>query len=205
MGKFIDLTGQRFGRLTVIERAENSKHKKARWKCLCDCGGVIVVEALLLKQEKTKSCGCYRREYARTHHPTRIIHGEYNTRLYILWSRMRARCHDSKNIRYGGRGIAVCEEWEASFEAFRDWALANGYQDDLSIDRKDNDGPYSPDNCRWATAKEQANNRSSNTVITYNNESHTISEWSEIIGVRSDTLRLRLKAGWSIEEALSSR
>ena len=164
MGKLIDLTGQRFGRLTVIERAEDyispQGIKHVRWCCRCDCGNAHTVAGLDLRRGKTISCGCFHNELL----SARVTsHKKCDTRLYRIWKNMRNRCYDPQNnryYRYGGRGITVCEEWLHDFKAFYDWAMANGYQDDLSIDRIDNDKGYSPDNCRWETAKEQNRNKS---------------------------------------------
>lgn len=129
------------------------------------------------------------------------------TRLYKTWMGMRCRCsyvNDKAYSTYGGKGIKVCDEWQ-KFEPFYQWALANGYADDLTIDRIDNNGNYEPNNCRWVNRKTQANNRTSNRIITYNNESHTLSEWSEILGVKYETLSARLnKYKWSVEQAFSA-
>ena len=120
---------------------------------------------------------------------------------------MIQRCenpNDKGFFRYGGRGITVCEEWANSFEAFRDWALANGYRDDLTIDRIDNDGNYCPENCRWATARTQANNTRKTRFLTYKGETHSVTEWGRILGIKQSTLNMRLnKYKWSIEKALS--
>lgn len=121
---------------------------------------------------------------------------------------MKGRCERPTSPRYythGARGIKVCPEWQ-EFIPFRDWALANGYQDNLTLDRKDNDGDYCPENCRWATQKEQANNRRTNCFIEYNNEKHTLKEWSALLGINYSTLVWRInKRGWSIEKAFNKK
>lgn len=158
MSRLIDLTGQRFGRLTVIERA--GQHKgRSLWKCKCDCSKITVVSVSQLLRGRTKSCGCLRNENI-----SRIAkkHGMSHTRLYHIWIGMKKRCYDP-NAQYfeiyGGRGITVCDEWLHDFMEFQRWALSHGYSDELSIDRIDNDKGYSPDNCRWATWHEQRMNQ----------------------------------------------
>ena len=204
-----DLTGMKFNRLTVIRPAEKSKTGETRWVCLCDCGKEIIVQSNNLKSGQVKSCGCYRHERAVETHTT---HGGANvdgkrTKLYSIWVGMRQRCYyknDAEYSNYGGRGITVCDEWKDDFSAFRDWALANGYNHGLTIDRIDNDKGYSPENCRWAGAVEQARNRRSNLTITFNGETHIAIEWEEILGFPRGTLSRRIKScGWPIERALT--
>ena len=136
-------------------------------------------------------------------------HGLCGTRLYTIWSDMKARCtnpNKAKYARYGARGITVCDEWMNSVQAFYDWAMANGYRDDLTIDRIDNDGNYCPENCRWTTQITQQNNRSSNHFITYEGQTLTIAEWARMTGISGDEIRDRIcRRGWEIGKALTTQ
>ena len=203
--KFVDLTGQRFGRLTVIERdCLKPKGGNAHWICQCDCGNYTVVASDALRCGGTTSCGCRLKEIQ---HFSSVTHGKTNTRLYRIWSHMKGRCYnptDHKYPRYGGRGISICDEWKDDFQAFYDWAVANGYQEGLSIDRINNDGDYSPENCRWATEKQQSNNRNSSKLLTYCGETYTAAEWEEITGISACNIVQRInKYGWTVEDALT--
>ena len=203
MSKMIDLTGQKFGRLTVVDRACNDAKAQACWICKCECGEYSVVRGADLRSGNTKSCGCLNAEKLKAGN---VKHGMCYTPLNGVWRAMKRRCYYEKEIgyhRYGGRGITVCDEWKDDFQAFYDWSIANGYREGLSLDRIDVNGNYEPGNCRWATDKEQANNTRNNHLLTYNGETHTISEWAEIVGMKRDTLKKRIYYGWPIEKALT--
>ncbi len=192
-----DLTGQRFGRLSVIKFNGFENHR-AMWLCLCDCGNYKVVQGKLLKSGHTKSCGCYRIDKISKH-------GKYNTRLYKIYYCMMNRCYYKNDVHYknyGGRGIAVCNEWKDDFMAFYKWAYENGYAENLTIDRIDNNKGYSPTNCQWVDMKQQARNRRSNRNYTINGETHCLMDWCDILGFNYKTIQSRLYRGWSIEKAL---
>ena len=158
--KAIDLTGKRFGRLTVIERASIDSSKEVCWLCRCDCGNITKpIRGNDLKRGKVISCGCYRKQLISER---QTIHGLENTRIYNIWNNMKYRCYNSKSNNYkhyGGRGITVCEEWKNSVQAFYEWAMSHGYSDELTLDRIDVNGNYEPSNCHWATVSEQNKNR----------------------------------------------
>ena len=178
MGAFIDLTGRKIGRLTIVKRAPN-KGKKTMWEYKCDCGNTGVSNAGDISVGRVSSCGCYNREVV-------TKHGGSSSRIYQTYHDMIQRCYNPRNKafkNYGGRGIAVCDEWRNSFEEFHDWALSNGYRDDLTIDRRDNDGPYSPENCQWVTMGVQASNTRRNVFVEACGQKHTYAQWSRIIGV----------------------
>lgn len=204
-----NLAGKTFGRLTVLERAKNDSRGKTRWKCLCECGKETIVMADSLKSGHTQSCGCMAAEKAGAAiSKVNTTHGDRYTRLYRVWAHMKERCFNPNSIsyeNYGGRGITVCAEWKQDFVAFRDWAMENGYSDELQIDRIDNDGNYCPENCRWSTRKEQSLNRRSNVFLTFNGKRQTVREWAIEIGISPKVLYDRIKSGWPIERVLSER
>lgn len=189
-----NLAGKRFGRLTVIRHDHDDIHRNSYWLCECDCGSKTIATRGDLTSGNTTSCGCYQIEGIRERATT---HGMSRTPLYKIWRGMRDRCeneNDTAYHRYGGRGINVFDNWK-DFEDFRDWAIDNGYERGLTIDRIDNDADYSPNNCRWVNMQTQCNNRSTNHIIEYNGISHTIMEWTRLFGVKYNTLRQRILRG----------
>lgn len=204
MGKLKDLTGQRFGRLTVIERVGTTKARNAIWLCKCDCGNETKVNGGNLTSNSIKSCGCLRQEQLKTH-------GLSYSNLYPIWISMKDRCFNPNNKEYhcyGGRGISICDEWKNNFENFYTWAKDNGYDEnakygECTIDRIDVNGNYEPSNCRWITMKEQQRNRRDNHLLTYDSETRCVSEWAEILGVNYGTFKSRIK-NWTIEKAFNA-
>lgn len=207
----LQLVGQRFGRLMVVADAGTSTHGKSLWSCACDCGGAITVAAPRLMNGYTGSCGCLRVEAARalSKRPRRtaIKHGRSHdgTPEYITWKSMRIRCSPSASksdaALYYGRGIRVCERW-SSFECF--FADMGPKPSSLhSIDRIDNDGNYEPSNCRWATPQEQRENSRATRPITIDGVTQSLTQWSRATGVGANTIRERLRRGWSPRDAVS--
>lgn len=208
MGKVIDLTGQVFGRLTVIEYVGSDKHRNSLWRCVCACGAERVVTRHALVQGLTKSCGCWNRDRIREQGKRNVKHGHnrrgHRTSEYGIWASMKRRCTDPKHPaypRYGGRGIKVCDRWMNSFEAFlEDMGLRPG--PGYTIERIDNDKGYEPGNCRWATVAEQQKNRSDNRWIEYEGEKLTLTDWARKLGVRSSTLYRWLKKGFTMQDVV---
>ena len=192
----IDVTGQKFGKLTAIECIGQDKNRKTQWLCLCECGNTVICALNNLRKGNTQSCGCLRSEKIKS---TCITHGKRQTRLYNIWSLMKNRCKDKTNKNYGGRGITVCEEWKNNFEAFEQWALKNGYSDSLSIDRINNNKGYSPKNCRWTTVKTQARNRRTNHFVNYNNKSYLITDLAQKLKCSRQTIARRYESGQKIK------
>jgi len=200
----MDLTGKTVGYWYVKGPAPPRYDNKGRpsikmWDCVCRCGVERQVRDSELRRLGSTSCGCFNREISSTHHATK-------TRLYEIWHGLKQRCNNPKSKdahNYGARGIKVCDEWNENFEAFRDWANNNGYLDSLTLDRIDVNGPYSPDNCKWSTIKEQSRNTRVNHLLRFNGEDKTIAEWAEITGIKYYTLANRIYNGWSVERALT--
>lgn len=208
-----NLIGKKFGMLTVTDFSHKEKSNqgiyKYYWICKCECGNVVTRRSDGLKlKNRVVSCGCYARQMSKEHFTNnnpRKTHGQTKTRLYKIYAKMKERCYDQnypqRNL-YGGRGIKICKEWLDSFENFRDWAIKNGYSDDLSIDRIDANGDYEPSNCRWADKYQQANNKRNNIVLTYNGETLTMPQWARKLNLPYSTLADRRKKGKSVEEIL---
>ena len=159
----VDLTGNKYGRLTVISFAGLSNDRKAMWNCVCDCGKTVTVRGNDIRKGKTKSCGCLAIENL-TIKKVSMKHGLSNCRLHRIWDNMKTRCYNQNTPYfkyYGGRGISICDEWKNDFQTFYDWAMENGYADNLTLDRVDTFGKYEPSNCRWITIQDQQSNRRS--------------------------------------------
>ena len=210
MGKFIDLTGKPFGKLIAIERVGKDKSHRAIWKCICECGNEKIINSSRLISGNTKSCGCYKSEYIKA---KKSKHRKAKTRLYNVWCGIKQRCCDHKHVSYkiyGAEGKNVCEEWLHNFQAFYDWSMANGFDENAprgkcTIERIDSTKGYSPDNCRWATNKEQQNNKRNNHIIEYKGKKQTLSQWSEELSINYWTLRNRIyRYGWNIDRALNT-
>ena len=204
-----DLIGQRFGRLTVIKRVDEcvTHGKDAHWICRCDCGKTISTPTThTLRQGKSTSCGCLRLERSLETHTTHGDgkHGKNKSRLYHIWADMKNRCSSPTSRaykNYGARGITVCQLWQ-EYEPFRLWALSNGYDEHLTLDRIDVNGNYGPSNCRWATWTQQANNTRRTKKYTVDGLTLSITEWAQKYGIPRTTLTTRLSRGLSMEEAL---
>lgn len=197
----LDIAGQRFGRLVAVE-FHSRKPSMTYWLCQCDCGKQKAIALNQLRSGKTRSCGCLAIEEKRKR---ATKHGEVRTPLHNLWRGMHARCKFSgcSSYRlYGGRGVSVCEEW-ATYEPFRDWAIANGYAQGLSIDRIDPDGDYQPANCRWVSKSEQQRNKRNTFHVEWRGERGCLREFTRKTGKNYSTVYRRIKNGWSVEDALT--
>lgn len=194
--QYNDLTGKKFGRLTVIGLDDERSSRRTYFWCKCDCGNIKSVRSDSLLSGKIRSCGCLKKEQDRINLEANHSHKMSGTRIYYIWQGMKKRCynpHDARYDRYGGRGITVCDEWKTDFSAFYNWAMKNGYSEELTIDRIDNDKGYIPENCRWATEKEQDNNRSTNIKIKIGNSERTLMEWCEIFKLDYRKINARYK------------
>ena len=176
----------------------------ANWMCQCDCGNSKIISTKNLLHSRgltgTLSCGCLVKE---NHIKT---HDKSNSKQYLIWQKMKSRCYNKRHKHYkyyGGRGILICDEWLNDFERFYNWSVESGYKDGLTIDRIDNDLGYSPDNCRWATRKEQSNNTRANHLLTHNGKTLNTKQWSEETGIKYTTIQSRIRSGFRVDEILS--
>ena len=196
-----DILGERFGRLIVVEKAGPNTHRKMRWLCRCDCGNQLIVLGDSLRNGRIQSCGCLQKELTSKRFST---HNKSEERIYRIWKTMKNRCNNPNYkwyVNYGGRGIKVCDEWQ-KFESFYEWSMVSGYTETLTLDRINFNGNYEPSNCRWVDMVTQNNNKRTNHRITFNNETHTMKEWSRILGIKYSVLENRLnKYKWSVEKA----
>lgn len=195
----MNLTGQKYGKLYVVEKTkEKTKKGDYKYRCICDCGNEVLVVGANLKNNHSKTCGCSRSTISKGYR-------NKNIRIYNIYQNMKQRCYD-KNAKsyknYGARGIIVCKEWLEDYELFYNWAINNGYKNNLSIDRVDVNGNYEPSNCRWATREQQANNTRNSRYITYNNCTKTLAEWAKILKMSQQKLRYRI-INWDLDKAFN--
>lgn len=197
------MIGRKYNRLTVLRLDTTDRKAPDRFfVCQCDCGNITSVRYSHLIRHEIKSCGCLSRE----NHAKK--HGKSHTRLYGIWSKMRARCLDDRDASYayyGQRGIQICDEWRDDFMSFYTWAMQNGYEEHLTLDRINVNGNYTPDNCRWVTYAVQARNRTDTVYYTYQGETMVLTDWAHKIGMNEETLRQRVvDYGMSLEDAINT-
>ncbi|KAA3598797.1 MAG: hypothetical protein D8M57_13105 [Candidatus Scalindua sp. AMX11] len=201
ISKSEDITGHRFGRLTVLGFGYRSPRREGYWRVLCSCGKMKIVRGADMKNGKIQSCGCLRSERTRI---ATMSHGMSKTSTYSVWVNMKRRCTDTGNAaynNYGGRGIKVCTRWLESFENFL--SDMGERPNKTSLDRINNDGNYEPANCKWATRKEQSTNKRNNINLTHNGVTLNLSQWSGLLKIPRTTLVSRYKKGWSSGEILN--
>ena len=197
--KEVDITCQRFGKLIALRKNGQDKWQRNMWLCLCDCGEYATITIGNLTSGNSTSCGC-----GHDGHPK---HHDYKNRLYHIWQKMKERCLNANCEAYrdyGGRGIAVCKEWLDDYVNFKQWALCNGYEETLTIERIDVNGNYDPNNCMWANRKQQSNNKRNNIILKLDGRSQTLSEWSEETGISYSCLRARKVRGWDDYKTLTT-
>ena len=211
--RHMDLSGNKYGKLTVMKLDLNNT-KRIHYLCRCDCGKIISVRADSLKSGAIKSCGCLSKERAREqglkntkHGGNRRLGSKEERRLYGIWSGMKSRCRNMKEKsykNYGGRGIDYCEEWN-EFAPFQQWALSNGYANNLTLDRIDNNEGYNPDNCRWVDYTAQNNNRTNSIHLVIDGIDHTLSEWCRISGISYKVAYARYRNGWDANSIIFNK
>lgn len=204
-----NLVGQKFHRLIIIGRADDYITPKTgargtRYICKCDCGNIIISRSDRLRSGHTKSCGCYMREKTIERN---TIHGLCRTKIYGLYCAMIQRCCNEKNHAYkdyGGRGISICSEWLNDFQVFYNWAMASGYDKDLTLERTDVNGNYCPENCVWASRQTQANNRRNSVCLTFNGKTQTLRNWSIDLGIPMKLITSRYYRNWTADRILTT-
>lgn len=207
MGNFIDLTGMEFDRLKVIRADGTNSSGQVVWICKCKCGNTVRVDGASLRRGATRSCGCLLRDMHREGSIQKnTVHGDYGTSLYSVWATIKSKCNNPNAGDYnlfGGAGISYYPEWE-KYEPFKEWALANGYSPELVVDRKDHAKDFTPDNTVFVDRKTRYSNTKRTHMLTYKGRTMSISEWPRISGIKSSTIRFRLKSGVPIGEAIFS-
>ena len=200
-----DLTNKKFGKLTVLKRADKkTKHGDAYWECICDCGNICIRDSYNLRNNIMPKCNeCAKIEIGNKNRKYKYR----NKRLYRVYTNIKTRCFNNNNqdfIRYGKRNISICKEWLGTngFSNFQDWALNNGYKDNLTIDRINNDGNYEPSNCRWVDRTIQSNNRRTNLILEYNNKKDTLANWSRTLNIPYYYIQYRIYKGKNIEQII---
>lgn len=196
--KFIDLTGEKFGKWIIVKRDVDTNNKRSRWICKCECGISRSVSSDRLISGRSLSCGCFKRRNYDKYGKERY------KRIHGIWRNMNYRCYNKKSKSYkyyGERGVTVCEEWK-TVNPFVEWAINNGYDDNLEIDRINPYGNYEPSNCRWITMVEQQNNKTDNVYLEYNGTTKTMAQWSKEYEIRQNVFRKRLLSKWPLERIL---
>lgn len=206
MGKFIDLTGKKFGRLIVIKRVKNNYFGVVYWLCKCDCGNFKTIRGNNLKSGKTQSCGCLQKEKAKNIGENKRKYKKEYLSLRCIFKGIKNRCYNKKSNnynRYGAKGISICKKWLDNPLSFCEWALQNGYKKGLTIDRIDTNGKYEPNNCRWVDYTTQCRNRKNSLTFTINDICLPLIEWCKIYNMPYQAVLKRLKRKWQIEKALT--
>lgn len=197
-----DMTGRIIGKLNVLKLNGTDNRRERMWLCKCECGNEVIRNGYGLRSGRTTHCGC---ERGKKISKSLTQHGMTDTKLYYAWINMKTRC-DNPNYylreSYGGRGITYCDEWKDS-SVFMEWAIQNGYSDELSLDRINTNGNYEPNNCRWVNMTVQQNNRNNNRIIEYNGESDTMANWSRRLNIKYTILQYKLDCGQTMEEIVN--
>lgn len=204
-----DYIGNKYGYVEILEKTDKRKRGYIVYKCKCyNCGKIVEKTLEHLQTRKNKgynnmTCGCFDKHYNNFYK-----NGLSNTRLRHIYDNMKSRCYNKNNKSYkyyGGKNVTICDEWLKDFEFFYNWAINNGYQENLTIDRIDTNGNYEPNNCRWVNFREQISNRTNTIKLKYKNQIKPLSEWAKEYNIEISTLRTRISRGWCIERALNEK